>query len=173
MFLQNITCYIFIVNSSFPFFRVFLSLSALLTIFRQKTMHFCHSILMKKKISGRICSTSADPDFRVRFFVSLCRSRSLLISATVIHVVPAGVLGLILTGIAAGVLRFVPAGIAAAVLSTVLGTVLAGVTAGILGAVLLRIHGIGCVAVSAVIHITVMISHNDSLLFGLVNLLRD
>ena len=118
-------------------------------------MHFCHSILMKKKISGRICSTSADPDFRVRFFVSLCRSRSLL------------------TGIAAGVLRFVPAGIAAAVLSTVLGTVLAGVTAGILGAVLLRIHGIGCVAVSAVIHITVMISHNDSLLFGLVNLLRD
>ena len=116
---------------------------------------------MKKKISGRICSTSADPDFRVRFFVSLCQSRSLLISATVIHVVPAGVLGLILTGIAA------------AVLSTVLGTVLAGVTAGILGAVLLRIHGIGCVAVSAVIHITVMISHNDSLLFGLVNLLRD
>ena len=112
---------------------------------------------MKKKISGRICSTSADSDFRVRFFVSLCRSRSLLISATVIHVVPAGVLGLILTGIAAGVLRFVPAGIAA----------------GILGAVLLRIHGIGCVAVSAVIHITVMISHNDSLLFGLVNLLRD
>ena len=153
MFLQNITCYIFNVNSSFPFFRVFLSLSALLTIFRQKTMHFCHSILMKKKISGRICSTSADPDFRVRFFVSLCQSRSLLISATVIHVVPAG--------------------IAAAVLSTVLGTVLAGVTAGILGAVLLRIHGIGCVAVSAVIHITVMISHNDSLLFGLVNLLRD
>ena len=145
MFLQNITRYIFNVNSSFPFFRVFLSLSALLTIFRQKTMHFCHSILMKKKISGRICSTSADPDFRVRFFVSLCRSRSLLISATVIHVVPAGVLGLILTGIAAGVLR----------------------------AVLLRIHGIGCVAVSAVIHITVMISHNDSLLFGLVNLLRD
>ena len=164
---------------------MFLSLSALLTIFRQKTMHFCHSILMKKKISGRICSTSADSDFRVRFFVSLCRSRSLLISATVIHVVPAGVLGLILTGIAAGVLRFVPAGIAAAVLSTVLGTVLAGVTAGILGAVLagiaagilsavlLRIHGIGCVAVSAVIHITVMISHNDSLLFGLVNLLQD
>lgn len=148
---------------------MFLSLSALLTIFRQKTMHFCHSILMKKKISGRICSTSADPDFRVRFFVSLCRSRSLLISAAVIHVVPAGVLGLILTGIAAGVLHFVPAGIAAAVL----GTVLAGVTAGILGAVLLRIHGIGCVAVSAVIHITVMISHNDSLLFGLVNLLRD
>ena len=101
-------------------------------------MHFCHSILMKKKISGRICSTSADPDFRVRFFVSLCRSRSLLISAAVIHVVPAGVLGLILTGIAAGILAAVP----------------------------LRIHRIGSVAVSAVVHITVMISHCAYLLFG-------
>ena len=160
---------------------MFLSLSALLTIFRQKTMHFCHSILMKKKISGRICSTSADPDFRVRFFVSLCRSRSLLISATVIHVVPAGVLGLILTGIAAGVLRFVPAGITAAVLSTVLGTVLVRIPAAVLSlilvripaAVTLRIHGIGSVAVSAVVHIAVMIFHHASLLFGSMNLLRD
>ena len=81
----------------------------------------------------------------------------MLISAAVIHVIPAGVLCLVLAGITAGILGFV----------------LTGVTAGILGAVLLRIHGIGCVAVSAVIHITVMISHNDSLLFGLVNLLRD
>ena len=81
----------------------------------------------------------------------------MLISAAVIHVIPAGVLCLVLAGITAGILGFV----------------LTGVTAGILGAVLLRIHGIGCVAVSAVIHITVMISHNDSLLFGLVNLLQD
>ena len=110
--------------------------------------------------------------WRVRWLV-FNRNLRILVSAAVVHIVPAGVLGLILTGIAAGVLRFVLAGIAAAVLSTVLSTVLTGVAAGILSAVLLRIHGIGCVAVSAVIHITVMISHNDSLLFGLVNLLRD
>ena len=69
----------------------------------------------------------------------------MLISAAVIHVIPAGVLCL----------------------------VLAGITAGILSAVLLRIHEIRSMTVSAVVHITVMISHNDSLLFGLVNLLQD
>jgi hydroxymethylglutaryl-CoA reductase len=81
----------------------------------------------------------------------------MLISAAVIHVIPAGVLCLVLAGITAGILGFV----------------LTGVTAGILGAVLLRIHEIRSMTVSAVVHITVMISHNDSLLFGLVNLLQD
>ena len=81
----------------------------------------------------------------------------MLISAAVIHVIPAGVLCLVLAGITAGILGFV----------------LTGVTAGILSAVLLRIHEIRSMTVSAVVHITVMISHNDSLLFGLVNLLQD
>lgn len=85
----------------------------------------------------------------------------MLISAAVVHIVSAAVLGLIL------------AGIAASVLGLVLVFILTGVAAGILSAVLLRIHGIRSMAVSAVVHITVMISHNDSLLFGLVNLLRD
>ena len=81
----------------------------------------------------------------------------MLISAAVIHVIPAGVLCLVLAGITAGIL----------------GAVLAGIAAGILSAVLLRIHEIRSMTVSAVVHITVMISHNDSLLFGLVNLLQD
>ena len=85
----------------------------------------------------------------------------MLVSAAVIHIVSAAVLCLILAGIAAGVLGLV------------LGLILTGVAAGVLSTVFLRIHGIRSMAVSAVVHITVMISHNDSLLFGLVNLLRD
>ena len=93
----------------------------------------------------------------------------LLISAAVIHVIQAGVLCLVLAGITAGILGFVLTGVTAGIL----GAVLAGIAAGILSAVLLRIHEIRSMTVSAVVHITVMISHNDSLLFGLVNLLQD
>ena len=93
----------------------------------------------------------------------------MLISAAVIHVITAGVLCLVLAGITAGILGFVLTGLTAGIL----GAVLAGIAAGILSAVLLRIHEIRSMTVAAVGHITVMISHNDSLLFGLVNLLQD
>ena len=100
-----------------------------------------------------------------------------LVSCGMIHVVSAAVLCGVLTGIAAAVLRSIPAGIPAAVL----GIILAGIATAVLGTVLvripaavtLRIHGIGSVAVSAVVHIAVMIFHHASLLFGSVNLLRD
>ena len=88
-----------------------------------------------------------------------------LVSCGMIHVVSAAVLCGVLTGIAATVLRSILAGIATAVLGTVLVRIPAAVT--------LRIHGIGSVAVSAVVHIAVMIFHHASLLFGSVNLLRD
>ena len=94
-----------------------------------------------------------------------------------IHVVSAAVLCGVLTGIAAAVLRSIPAGIPAAVLGTVLVRIPAAVLSLILvripAAVTLRIHGIGSVAVSAVVHIAVMIFHHASLLFGSMNLLRD
>ena len=93
----------------------------------------------------------------------------MLISAAVIHVIPAGVLCLVLAGITAGILGFVLTGVTAGIL----GAVQAGIATGILSAVLLRIHEIRRMTDSAVVHITVMISHNDSLLFGLVNLLQD
>lgn len=110
---------------------------------------------MKKQTSGRVCGASAGS-------CSIVVLR-LLISAAVVHIVPAAVLRFVLAGIAAGVLSLVLAGIAAGIL----GAVLTGIAAGILSAVLFRIHGIGSMAVSAVVHITVMISHNVSLLFGL------
>ena len=112
-----------------------------------------------------------------------------LISCRVVHIISAAVLcpvlgtvlHIILTGITAAVLSLILAGITAAVLGLILtgitagilGLILTGIATGILAAVPLRIHRIGSVAVSAVVHITVMISHNDSLLFGLVNLLQD
>lgn len=100
-----------------------------------------------------------------------------LVSCGMIHVVSAAVLCGVLTGIAAAVLRSIPAGIPAAVLGTVLVRIPAAVLSLILvripAAVTLRIHGIGSVAVSAVVHIAVMIFHHASLLFGSVNLLRD
>lgn len=108
-----------------------------------------------------------------------------LVFCGMIHVVSAAVLGGVLTEIAAAVLRSVPAGIPAAVLGIILAgiatAVLARIPAAVLSlilvripaAVTLRIHGIGSVAVSAVVHIAVMIFHHASLLFGSVNLLRD
>lgn len=100
-----------------------------------------------------------------------------LVSCGMIHVVSAAVLCGVLTGIAATVLRSILAGIATAVLGTVLVRIPAAVLSLILvripAAVTLRIHGIGSVAVSAVVHIAVMIFHHASLLFGSVNLLRD
>ena len=77
--------------------------------------------------------------------------RSLLISAAVIHIVPAGIPGFVLSGIAAGVL----------------GLVLAGIAAGIPGTVFLGIHRIRSMAVSAIVHIIVMVSHDRYLLFKL------
>ena len=71
------------------------------------------------------------PSLRRRPF-SCC---SLLISAAVIHIVPAAVL--------------------------------AGIAAGIPGTVLLRIHRIRSMAVSAIVHIIVMVSHDRYLLFEL------
>ena len=68
---------------------------------------------------------------------------SLLISAAVIHIVPAAVV------------CFIPA------------AVLAGIAAGIPGTVLLRIHRIRSMAVSAIVHIIVMVSHDRYLLFEL------
>ena len=105
-----------------------------------------------------------------------------LISCRVVHIISAAVLcpvlgtvlHIILTGITAAVLSLILAGITAAVLgliltgitAAVLGLILTGIAAGILAAVPLRIHRIGSVAVSAVVHITVMISHCAYLLFG-------
>ena len=105
------------------------------------------------------------PSFcRVRLLCCcVCPRKPGLIPAGIVHIVAAGILCLVLAGITAAVLGLVLTGVAAGVLRTVL----AGIAAGILGAVLLRIHGIGSMAVSAVVHITVMISHNVSLLFGL------
>ena len=93
-----------------------------------------------------------------------------LISCRVVHIISAAVLcpvlgtvlHIILTGITAAVLSLILAVITAAVL----GLILTGIAAGILAAVPLRIHRIGSVAVSAVVHITVMISHCAYLLFG-------
>ena len=88
------------------------------------------------------------------------------ITAAVLHAVLArvavAVLDAILAGITAAVLSLILAGITAAVL----GLILTGIAAGILAAVPLRIRRIGSVAVSAVVHITVMISHCAYLLFG-------
>ena len=105
-----------------------------------------------------------------------------LISCRVVHIISAAVLcpvlgtvlHIILTGITAAVLSLILAGITAAVLgliltgitAAVLGLILTGIAAGILAAVPLRIHRIGSVAVSTVVHITVMISHCAYLLFG-------
>lgn len=105
-----------------------------------------------------------------------------LISCRVVHIISAAVLcpvlgtvlHIILTGITAAVLSLILAVITAAVLGLILagiaagilGLILTGIAAGILAAVPLRIHRIGSVAVSAVVHITVMISHCAYLLFG-------
>lgn len=82
-----------------------------------------------------------------------------LISCRVVHIISAAVLGAFLTGIAAVILRLVLPGVPAAVL--------AGIAAGIPGTVLLRIHRIRSMAVSAIVHIIVMVSHDRYLLFEL------
>ena len=79
----------------------------------------------------------------------------MLISAAVIHIVPAAVV------------CFIPAAILCLVLPGIPATVLAGIAAGIPGTVLLRIHRIRSMAVSAIVHIIVMVSHDRYLLFEL------
>ena len=80
---------------------------------------------------------------------------SLLISAAVIHIVPAAVV------------CFIPAAILRLVLPGIPAAVLAGIAAGIPGTVLLRIHRVRSMAVSAIVHIIVMVSHDRYLLFEL------
>ena len=167
MFSQNITRYIFNVNPLSPFFPLTFSLSAYLTSFYQIFMHISYKA--KKTVFAKKAAFFAESLFdRIFCF---------LVSCGMIHVVSAAVLCGVLTGIAATVLRSILAGIATAVLGTVLVRIPAAVLSLILvripAAVTLRIHGIGSVAVSAVVHIAVMIFHHASLLFGSVNLLRD
>jgi hypothetical protein len=179
MFSQNITRYIFNVNPLSPFFPLTFSLSAYLTSFYQIFMHISYKA--KKTVFAKKAAFFAESLFD-RIF-------DFLVSCGMIHVVSAAVLCGVLTGIAAAVLRSIPAAIPTAVLgiilagiaTAVLGTVLVRIPAAVLSlilvripaAVTLRIHGIGSVAVSAVVHIAVMIFHHASLLFGSVNLLRD
>ena len=80
---------------------------------------------------------------------------SLLIFAAVIHIVPAAVV------------CFIPAAILRLVLPGIPAAVLAGIAAGIPGTVLLRIHRVRSMAVSAIVHIIVMVSHDRYLLFEL------
>lgn len=128
----------------------------------------------QKKTSGAFVARPLIPVCRVRLLCyCIWLQNPFLISAAVVHIVPAGVLRFVLAGISAGVLSLVLIRISAGILGAVSAGIVHVVPAAVLGTVLSGIHGIGSVAVFAVFHITVMISHNAYLLFAHTNLLQD
>lgn len=96
-------------------------------------------------------------DVAVLFFSEL--------AAGILAAVSTGVFGIISAAVSAGILCLVFAAVSAGIVHVV--------PAAVLGTVLSGIHGIGSVAVFAVFHITVIISHNAYLLFVHTNLLQD